>query len=154
MIVNELSEYQSESHITIRNDISSYLTYQIPWSHYIVLCGTQSLTASRVLSSSIRCSHLSPHPTIAPPSQDKVPNHQQTQYRWIGQYGSFVYWVPTRFRRIGVEYNLQHRPIQLRYLVPYRLLHLQTIQLQYHHLLPCLVMRGILRSLPISLHPG
>jgi len=155
MAVNELFEYQFESHTTIRNAINSYLIYQILSSHYIVSCEILSHTASRPLNSSTRCFHPSPHPTIVLRNLDKVLNHQQTLFQLTGQYGSSVSWVLTRYQPIGVEYNLRHRPIQPRYPRQYpQHLH-PTIQPQlYHHLLPCLVMRGTPKNSPISLHPG
>lgn len=155
MAVNELFEYQFESHTTTRNAINSYLIYQILSSHYIVLCGTLSPTASRVLSSSTRCFHPSLLRTIVLPNLDKVLNHQQTLFRSTGQYGSSVSWVLTKFQPIGVEYSLRHRPMQPRYPRQYpQHLH-PIIQPQwYHHLLPCLVMRGTPKNSPISLHLG
>jgi len=155
MAVNELFEYQSESHTTIQNDISSYLIYQILSSHYIVSCEILSHTASRVLNFSTRCFHPSPHPTIVLPNLDKALNHQQTLFQLTGQYGSSVSWVPMKYQPIGVEYNLRHKPIQPRYPRQYpQHLH-PTIQPQlYHHPLPCLAMRGTPRSSPTSLRLG
>ena len=155
MAVNELFEYQSESHTTTQNDINSCLIYPILSSLYIASCEILSHMASRVLNSSTRCFHPSPHPIIVRPNQDKVLNHQPTLSQSIGRYGSSVSWVLTKYQPIGVEYNLLHRPIQPRCPRQYRQHLHPTIQPQlYHHPLPCLVMRGTPKNSPISLHPG